>query len=74
MKVIVKEEWKEAEKEFYKIPKEEREGVIFWSAMDFISGMEYEVLSIEKNSYRIIDESGEDYLFPSEMFNVVRTN
>ena len=70
MKVIVKEEWKKTEKEFYSIPKEEREGVIFWSAMDFISGKAYEVISIEKNMYRIIDESGEDYLFPVEMFNI----
>lgn len=72
MKVKVKVEWQEAEREFYKLPKEQRENVIFWSAMDFIPEKVYEVLSIEKRGwYRIIDESGEDYIFPPEMFVIV---
>lgn len=32
---------------------------------------EYDVMSIEKNWYRIIDDSGEDYLYPPHMFEVV---
>ena len=33
-------------------------------------GKEYDVLSIEKGWYRIVDDSGEDYLYPSELFEV----
>lgn len=36
-----------------------------------INGKIYEVLSIEKGWYRIIDEEGEDYLYPPELFQVV---
>lgn len=31
----------------------------------------YEVISVEKKWYRIIDDSGEDYLYPPELFEVV---
>lgn len=31
----------------------------------------YEVLAVEKEWYRIIDDSGEDYLYPPEMFEIV---
>lgn len=31
----------------------------------------YEVKSIEKDWYRIIDESGEDYLYPLQYFEVI---
>lgn len=31
----------------------------------------YEVKSIEKDWYRIIDESGEDYLYPPQYFEVI---
>ena len=34
-------------------------------------GKTYRVLSIEKGWYRIIDESGEDYLYPPELFVVL---
>ena len=34
-------------------------------------GKVYEVLSIERGWYRIIDESGEDYLYPPEKFDIV---
>lgn len=72
MKVKVKVEWQKAEEEFYKIPKEQREDVIFWSAADFIPEKSYDVLSIEKKGwYRIVDESGEDYLYPPSMFDIV---
>ena len=31
----------------------------------------YDVISIEKDWYRIIDESGDDYLYPPQLFEVV---
>ena len=43
--------------------------VIFF---DFFPNKEYELVSIEENGwYRIIDESGEDYLYPPQKFEVV---
>lgn len=35
-------------------------------------GKVYTVLSIEKDWYRIIDDSGEDYLYPSELFEIIK--
>ena len=34
-------------------------------------GKIYEVLSIEKGWYRIVDDSGEDYLYPPDGFRVL---
>lgn len=34
-------------------------------------GKIYEVLSIEKEWYRIVDESGEDYLYPPDDFEII---
>lgn len=31
----------------------------------------YTVLSVEKGWYRIVDDSGDDYLYPPEQFEVV---
>lgn len=31
----------------------------------------YEVISIERGWYRIVDESGEDYLYPPELFEAL---
>ena len=31
----------------------------------------YDVLSVEKGWYRLVDDSGEDYLYPPEQFEVV---
>ena len=39
--------------------------------LDVIPNKIYEVLSIEKGRYRIIDESEEDYLYPPEKFEVI---
>ncbi len=36
-----------------------------------INGKIYDVLSIENGWYRIIDEEGEDYLYPPELFEIV---
>lgn len=38
--------------------------------LGLIHGKTYEVVSIEKDWYRIIDESGEDYLYPPELFDI----
>lgn len=34
-------------------------------------GKVYTVLAIEKKWYRVIDDSGEDYLYPPELFEIV---
>ena len=31
----------------------------------------YTVLSVEKSWYRIVDDSGEDYLYPPQMFEIM---
>jgi hypothetical protein len=31
----------------------------------------YDVLSVEKGWYRVVDDSGEDYLYPPEHFEIV---
>ena len=38
---------------------------------DLILGKTYDVLSIEEGWYRIIDESGEDYLYPPHIFQII---
>lgn len=38
---------------------------------DILDDKVYNVESIERGCYRIIDESGEDYLYFSEMFEIV---
>lgn len=35
------------------------------------NGKEYDVQSVEKGWYRIVDDSGEDYLYPPEQFEIV---
>jgi hypothetical protein len=42
-----------------------------FGSSDLIAGKVYEVVAIEGGWYRIIDESGEDYLYPSDLFEVV---
>lgn len=34
-------------------------------------GKIYDVISIEKNWYRIVDDSHDDYLYPSEDFEII---
>ena len=31
----------------------------------------YDVISVEKGWYRVIDDSGDDYLYPPEKFEIV---
>ena len=42
------------------------------SDVSLTNGKEYEVLGIENGWYRIIDDTGEDYLFAPESFEVVK--
>lgn len=35
------------------------------------NGKIYDVISVEKEWYRIIDDSGDDYLYPPELFEIV---
>ena len=35
------------------------------------NGKIYDVMSVEKRFYRIVDDSGEDYLYPPKYFEVV---
>ncbi len=38
---------------------------------DIIPNKEYKVISIERGWYRIVDESGEDYLYGPSNFEIV---
>lgn len=38
--------------------------------LTFLDGKEYEVLSIEEGWYRIVDETGDDYLYAPNAFEV----
>lgn len=44
------------------------------SSLGLIDGKVYEVLSVEKGWYRVIDETQEDYLYPPEFFEIVESN
>lgn len=44
------------------------------SPLELIDGKEYEVISIEGDWYRIVDETDEDYLFPPEWFEISEPN
>lgn len=35
------------------------------------NGKIYKILSVDQAWYRVIDESGEDYLYPAEVFEIV---
>jgi hypothetical protein len=37
------------------------------------NGKEYPVISVEKGWYRILDDSGSDYLYPPEMFEIIES-
>ena len=54
-----------------------RSGDVLYGVPDIIefdddeeTGEIYEVLSIEKGWYRIVDDTGEDYLYPPEAFEI----
>lgn len=39
--------------------------------MELITGKIYDCIGIEKDWYRVIDETDEDYLYPIEEFEIV---
>lgn len=39
--------------------------------LELTSGKIYDVISTEKEWYRIIDDSGDDYLYPPDLFESV---
>lgn len=41
------------------------------SRMSLISGKIYECIGIERDWYRVIDETDEDYLYPPNEFEIV---
>ena len=43
------------------------------SFLELTQGKVYEVISIEKGWYRLIDDSGEDYLYPPDEFEEIST-
>ena len=52
----------------------ERESYVFGNdRIDLINGKVYDVLEIDKKMgwYRVVDESGEDYLYPPHFFEIV---
>lgn len=42
--------------------------------MSLIHGKEYETISVEDGWYRIVDESGEDYLYGPGAFEIIEPN
>lgn len=40
--------------------------------LELTNGKEYEVLSIEKGWYRVIDDTDDDYLYPPGLFEIVK--
>ena len=38
------------------------------SELSLINGKVYEILEVSRGWYRIVDESGEDYLYPPQFF------
>lgn len=42
--------------------------------MSLTENQVYDVMSVEKGCYRIIDDTGEDYLFLSEDFEIIDDN
>ncbi len=72
MKIKIRDEIIRAYEKYIKMPIEERKGIQIISCMDIKKDKIYEVMQVEdKGFYRIIDESGEDYMYPPEMFEVV---
>ena len=41
---------------------------------DLTLGRVYSVLEVEDDLYRIVDDSGEDYLYPRDMFQVLKND
>ena len=39
--------------------------------LELTNGKTYEVISVEKGWYRIEDDTGDDYLYPAEQFEII---
>ena len=39
--------------------------------LELTNGKEYDVLSVERGWYRVVDDTGEDYLYPPDAFLIV---
>lgn len=70
-RVKLTEEYYRKYNEFRKLPQEQREGLFVPTCRDFILGKVYDVINVERGWFRIVDESGEDYLYPPAMFEIV---
>lgn len=44
------------------------------TTVSLTSGKAYDVISIEGGWFRIMDDTGEDYLFPPDSFEIIETN
>lgn len=44
------------------------------SFLELTNGDIYEVISVERGWYRVVDDGGEDYLYPPDEFEVVEPN
>ena len=42
--------------------------------LELLNGKVYDVVSVEGDWYRIVDETGEDYLYPPQVFEIVEPN
>lgn len=42
--------------------------------LELLNGKVYDVISIEGDWYRIVDETGEDYLYPPQAFEIIEPN
>lgn len=42
------------------------------SNVSLTNGKEYDVLSVELGNYRIVDDTGEDYIFDADDFEIVK--
>lgn len=45
--------------------------IAYLDDIDLTEGAMYKVLSVEKNWYRIFDDSDDDYLYPPDSFEIV---
>lgn len=53
------------------VGKEKMDFLVKGNHIALIEGKVYDVISEEMSCYRVIDESGEDYLYPKSFFEIV---
>ena len=53
------------------IGKEKMDFLVKGNHIALIEGKEYDLISEERSFYRVVDESGEDYLYPKSFFEIV---